>query len=1387
MSWLAPQWLWLLAAAPLAALLVLHAHAQRRRAAARFVGEIVGKRLLPSLERGRALGRAALLACGFGLAALAAAGPSWGTREEVITTQGVDVVIALDVSRSMLSENEALTPLARAKASLERLVRENPGDRLGLVLFAGGAAQSCVLTSDTGFFLDALRSAEPSDAGRGGTRIGTALFAAHRVLEPRWFAVHRKLFELVSDAALVRANRAKLCTLLGVPESADLEVELVRLFDPVWLEKHEQQLAQVFGESWSASDLDDDAELRFEAEGDAANDPRRGGKIVLLVTDGIDQDSLPKLAARVLAKRGVRLVTVGVGREGGGERPLVIGGQPQRTRDGQAIALEFASEPLRELARLGNGFYVGTDELLQLVERYRAEFPDLEETRGRRMTLRRGIERYPFFLAPALLCLALYFATPAVRRAASRAASLLLCGALALPLAGCGDELSQRTAEALRAIESGEAGRAEEILRGLQEARPEDPRLAYDRALALQASGDRAGAEREYRKARTGSRPLAARAAFNQGALALETLRSQLRGSEGERAPEELPAAERAAFEEGLARAQLFFEEARRLDPELEEAPRAERDLVRMRSALRDAWQRADAAARRAELEQTQGVAIVEKLEAWLKEIRALAPLDALAAALREREIIDALPLLGERLAAEEALPQTAREALGARANELAIPLGEAADALEQLELSRAEVAHGEVERELAALWSAWAAVDAALKRLIAEGKALASLEATAQVEASAALAERAVTLREREAALEKPLLGQAATAWLREALPRAEEALRERARAADSGAAGNALQLTSERFADLGALIELDALEALPLLERLAREQERSVDGLARRDAPSRAAQVRSERSVALAREKITALPPPAEGASAEELAARERAKEALLAELDGAERAMRAALEAGDGSAEQRSAAREAAGHLREAWSRLAAFDALLGHAIESAKQLLSVLEQPSAADASRDAGAAIARLRARLPLEIERLEGIAKAPSATGAEDPDEAEEIAKILRAADPQLGKARDGLLQSTEALNAGKAADARKPTEEAIARLERLQADLEEARKSLRERVDLLLQREAKARSTLHDALVQTEEGPREEALKALRTEHVELEAETARLQRSLQRELAQRQRIAEQQARQRELAPADPSPPVAPPAPDDSAELRTEVASAIAALDLLRTTLPTDDAEVTLRAIAEAHAALRAPWNRLSDFEALVRSAIDEQKAMIERTQARPEIERAKRFARELQSEVRAQLEPILQKAPPAPAADPNAPAPASGEEAKDPGSIARRNVPLAREAMQSAEPALLGEDPLAALPFEEEARRLLEEILQSDEQQDQQQQQQQPQDQQEQDQEQQSGESPSPQAQDAPLSREEIERLLRTARERKPREPSAEQRQRSAVEEDH
>jgi Ca-activated chloride channel family protein len=86
-----------------------------------------------------------------------------------------DIMIVLDVSRSMLAEDAAPNRLARAKAELAEFVDRVTGHRVGLVAFAGRAAVKCPLTSDYGFFRLVLRDVDTRAVSRGGTRIGDAI------------------------------------------------------------------------------------------------------------------------------------------------------------------------------------------------------------------------------------------------------------------------------------------------------------------------------------------------------------------------------------------------------------------------------------------------------------------------------------------------------------------------------------------------------------------------------------------------------------------------------------------------------------------------------------------------------------------------------------------------------------------------------------------------------------------------------------------------------------------------------------------------------------------------------------------------------------------------------------------------------------------------------------------------------------------------------------------------------------------------------------------------------------------------------------------------------------------------------------------------------------
>src|SRR5258705_3177325 len=110
-----------------------------------------------------------------GLAAVALAGPRWGEEKIVTETRGLNLVIAMDVSRSMLAEDASGSRLNRALREARRLVQDLDGDRLGLVAFAGTSYILSPLSVDgpaLTLYLDAL---DPDVASEGGTSLAPAL------------------------------------------------------------------------------------------------------------------------------------------------------------------------------------------------------------------------------------------------------------------------------------------------------------------------------------------------------------------------------------------------------------------------------------------------------------------------------------------------------------------------------------------------------------------------------------------------------------------------------------------------------------------------------------------------------------------------------------------------------------------------------------------------------------------------------------------------------------------------------------------------------------------------------------------------------------------------------------------------------------------------------------------------------------------------------------------------------------------------------------------------------------------------------------------------------------------------------------------------------------
>lgn len=147
-----------------------------------LVAQFVQSRLLAQLTVGvsplRLKIRLILLVVAVAGTILTLARPQWGFEWEEATQRGLDIVVAIDTSRSMLAEDVRPNRLARAKLAALDLMKISKSDRLGLVAFAGDAFLQCPLTLDEEAFRQSLEALDVGIISQGGTVITTAIETA---------------------------------------------------------------------------------------------------------------------------------------------------------------------------------------------------------------------------------------------------------------------------------------------------------------------------------------------------------------------------------------------------------------------------------------------------------------------------------------------------------------------------------------------------------------------------------------------------------------------------------------------------------------------------------------------------------------------------------------------------------------------------------------------------------------------------------------------------------------------------------------------------------------------------------------------------------------------------------------------------------------------------------------------------------------------------------------------------------------------------------------------------------------------------------------------------------------------------------------------------------
>ena len=159
-----------------------------------------------------------LVIAGLALSLFAAARPQWGRVTEKTVERSRNVVVAIDVSRSMLAQDVRPNRLERAKADVADLIDSLEGDRCALVAFRRTGVVICPLTTDHAYLRSALEQLTPESAPRGETDLGSAIRAALDALDPA--ADDHNAIILISDGGDLRGEalqNAEIAKRRGIP------------------------------------------------------------------------------------------------------------------------------------------------------------------------------------------------------------------------------------------------------------------------------------------------------------------------------------------------------------------------------------------------------------------------------------------------------------------------------------------------------------------------------------------------------------------------------------------------------------------------------------------------------------------------------------------------------------------------------------------------------------------------------------------------------------------------------------------------------------------------------------------------------------------------------------------------------------------------------------------------------------------------------------------------------------------------------------------------------------------------------------------------------------------------------------------------------------------
>ena len=184
MKFATPEYLYLLLLIPLAIVIYQYACYRRKRNIKRYGNPELTARLIPSYSTTRSSVLFWISLVALALMIVALARPRYGKGKTTVTTRGVEMVVALDISNSMLADDIKPNRLEKAKRLIKRLAEQLKGNKVALVVFAGDAYVQLPITDDYISIEMFLESISTNLVSRQGTDIGAAINLASRCFTP---------------------------------------------------------------------------------------------------------------------------------------------------------------------------------------------------------------------------------------------------------------------------------------------------------------------------------------------------------------------------------------------------------------------------------------------------------------------------------------------------------------------------------------------------------------------------------------------------------------------------------------------------------------------------------------------------------------------------------------------------------------------------------------------------------------------------------------------------------------------------------------------------------------------------------------------------------------------------------------------------------------------------------------------------------------------------------------------------------------------------------------------------------------------------------------------------------------------------------------------------